>query len=462
MGMTRFNRRQFLSAGAASGALLLSRPLNALALPLGSSEGPAADRASRLFPGTRLAHADMHNHSLSSDGDGAPEAAFASMRAAGLDIAALTDHATTNKFAAAPCGENSDCHSLAGIDETTWAKAKTLADAAQDDGAFTAIRGFEWSSPTLGHMNVWFSQTWIDPAHTAGTSTGEGLGVWAQEIPGLGPVAGPIIEPAVAVAPTNGTTMRPFYEWLAMDAATPVIGGGADGIAGFNHPGREPGRFGYFKYDSRMRDRVVSLELFNRSEDYLFEGINFGQVSPLVQCLDAGWRVGLLGVTDEHGKDWGFPTGKGRAGLWVNELTRAGVREALLARRFFATTVEGLRLDASATAAGKPIRMGEVAPGRPGVTRFQLDIDRGAEWVGKRLNVQVLTSGLPLPKIVHAQEVTVPSATEPVISVTADLGGASWAVLRVSDPAGKADDRAPQAFKQLGKGLAYASPFYFA
>ncbi|HTF60461.1 MAG TPA: hypothetical protein VK713_11195, partial [Actinomycetes bacterium] len=47
-------------------------------------------RVSRLFPGSWLAHADLHNHTWLSDGAGDPRLAFASMRAAGLDVAALT------------------------------------------------------------------------------------------------------------------------------------------------------------------------------------------------------------------------------------------------------------------------------------------------------------------------------------------------------------------------------------
>ncbi|HVM20591.1 MAG TPA: CehA/McbA family metallohydrolase [Egibacteraceae bacterium] len=454
------NRRQFLSAGVASGALLFARPLGALANPLGSSTGSSASRVSRLFPGTLLAHADLHNHSLMSDGNGDPEQAFASMRAHGLDIAALTDHATTSKFVKPPCGDNTDCHSLLGIDEASWRRAGELADAAQDDGAFTALRGFEWSSPTLGHVNVWFSQTWVDPLHTAGASTGEGLGQWAREVPGLGGVAGPALDPVVEASPANGTTMRPFYEWLNGDPDTPAIGGGLDALAGFNHPGREPGRFGYFSYDGRLRDRLVSMEIFNRSEDYLFEGFDAGQPSPLSQCLDAGWRVGMLGVTDEHGTVWGNAPAKGRGGVWVTELTREGVREAMLARRFFATVVEGMRVDAAATGAGRRVRMGQALPGRPGRVRFEVDIDGGSDWTGRALNVQVLTSGYPLPTVTHAQDVIVPSASQPVISFTADLGDATWAVLRITDPSQPADKRAPADYASFGKAIAYTSPFF--
>ena len=461
--MGHLNRRQFLSASAAAtGAMLLSQPLNALAQPLLSSVSTGADRASRLFAGTRLAHADLHNHSLASDGDGDPALAFASMRSHGLDIAALTDHATTSKFAKPPCGDSKDCHGLLGIDEASWQRAGTLADQAQADGAFTAIRGFEWSSPTLGHVNVWFSQTWVDPLHTAGTSTGEGIGQhMEQEIPGFGPLVGPHVDGVVRQSPTNGTTMRPFYEWLNANPSTPAIGGGADAIAGFNHPGREPGRFGYFAYDERLRSRIVSMEMFNRKEDYLFEGTEVGQPSPLVECLDAGWRVGLIGVTDEHGTNWGSDPAKGRAGIWVPELTRAGVRQAMLSRHFFATNTEGLRIDAAATSVGRKGRMGDTLQVRPGQTRFELDVDRGADWVGKTLLVQVLTTGDLMPTVAHVEQITVPSASQPVVSFTANLGEAPWAVLRVTDPSEPADKRATGAFTEYGKAIAYASPFYF-
>ena len=461
--MTHVSRRQFLSASA---ALLLTRPGGALALPLGTSTTTGAGRVSRLFPGTRLAHADMHNHSLASDGSGDPAEAFASMRAHGLDIAALTDHATTSKFAKPPCGDNSECHSVLGIDETSWKRAGQLADSAQEDGAFTALRGFEWSSPTLGHVNVWFSKTWVDPLSTAGTSTGEGIGQHlTQGFEGIppSPVGAPL-DGVVRQSPSNGTTMRPFYEWLNASPETSAIGGGNDAIAGFNHPGREPGRFGYFAYDARLRERIVSMEMFNRTEDYLFEGTEVGQPSPLVECLNAGWRPGLIGVSDEHGTVWGHEPAKGRAGLWGEELTRPSVRDAFVARRFFATVVEGLRLDAGVMSRGALVRMGSAAPSRQGQRRFFLDIDRGADWAGKPLSVQVLTPGAAgslLPKVAHVESITVPAPGQPVVEFTANIAGAPWAVLRVTDPSEPADKRATAPYTEFGKAIAYASPFYF-
>ncbi|MCO8273568.1 hypothetical protein M1L60_23515 [Actinoplanes sp. TRM 88003] len=60
------------------------------------------------------------------------------------------------------------------------------------------------------------------------------------------------------------------------------------GIGGFNHPGRELLRFNDFAYDAGLRDQMVGLEMFNRGDDYLFDGWSDGQSSPLNACLNAG------------------------------------------------------------------------------------------------------------------------------------------------------------------------------
>lgn len=453
-------RRTFLAGGTAAGALLLGGGADALAQPLGGVKaGPS--RASRLFPGYRLAHADLHNHSLNSDGDGDPARAFGSMRDAGLDVAALTDHATVAKALPSQAAELAcavDGCGVIGIDEQKWQAVKGLADSANRDGSFTSIRGFEWSSPTLGHMNVWFSETWTDPASTGGFTSGEGLAQFLHDVPGLGPAVAAPLDAAVRALPSTGSSMLLFHEWLASHPSRPVLGGGSDAIIGFNHPGREPGRFGYFAYDQRLRERLVSCEVFNRGEDYLFEGTDAGFSSPIAECLDAGWKVGLLGVTDEHGTDWGYPDGKGRTGLWVKQLSRAGVREAMESRRFFSTRLRGLRLDASM----KGVRMGRTVAHRNGVAEFALDLDKGPEWYGHALVVQVLQTGRPLPRVIAQRTVRVPRPGEPVIrfSVPVDAEDGRWVVLRVTDPSARPDGRATGAYVGAGSAIAYASPFF--
>ncbi|MCW2606574.1 MAG: Gamma-glutamyltranspeptidase [Frankiales bacterium] len=471
------SRRTFLAASAAGSALALVRPAGALDLPLGlgtpALEG--ASRQSRLFPAGRLVHGDLHNHTVRSDGAGDPAAAFASMRSAGLDFAALTDHATVGKAAGTGSCVGGDC-SVLGIDEATWAEAGRLADAAQDDGAFTAVRGFEWSSPALGHVNVWFGRTWTDPLSTAGIGP-EGIGQLAHDngVPLTAEQAAQV-DAVLRATPADGADMRLFQEWLARPADTPVVGGGADAVAGFNHPGRETGRFGDFVFDERLGARMVSLEVFNRGEDYLFEGTTSGAVSPLHQCLEAGWTPGLVGVTDEHGTAWGTPENAGRTGMYVEALTRAGVRGAMERRAFFASRLRGLRLDASADG----VRMGGRLAHTTGPLRIALDLDRGPSWYGRPVNVQVLQAaraGELLPRVVKALTVTVPTPDEPVVAFDVDVSAADgrWLIVRVSDPASTTapgdlrpgdrsiaeDSRAKgTAFAGLGPAIAYASPFY--
>ena len=70
-------RRGILSA-AGSGLLMASLGGPALgAVSTGATLATGASRTSRLTRGTTLLHADLHNHSLMSDGDGDPAAAFA-------------------------------------------------------------------------------------------------------------------------------------------------------------------------------------------------------------------------------------------------------------------------------------------------------------------------------------------------------------------------------------------------
>lgn len=500
------SRRRVLQGGLAAGAMLTLRPSAALSLG-GPAAGYAADRRSRIFgDGRFVIQADMHNHSHLSDGAGIPEQVYPSLREHGLDAACLTDHATLSWGAMGAAteqacasydgqpreGERGDCRSLAGLDEARWQRSKAMAAEHDDPGRFAALHGFEWSSPFLGHVNVWESRTWIDPLHTAGVD-GSGLGqhlrTGADELDdlvsqGLEELARaressePLAEILDTVMRGNplGTGMLPFYEWLTADPSTPGTGGGADGIACFNHPGREEGRFSRFRYHPGAAERLVAMEVLNRREDYLFKALDDGQPSPLVECLDAGWRVGLIGVTDEHGTDWGDPTlGKGRAGLWVTELTREGVREALATRRTFATFEPGLRLDAAARpapAGGRPpwageadggwSRMGRVLDHDRGPVQFVVDIDRGGDWIGRDVEVQVLRPDGRVPAVAHVESTRVPGPDEPLISFTVDLDldDGDWVVLRVADP---------HAANQHGSGtghpgdraaLAYASPFW--
>lgn len=398
---------------AAGRALLLAAgPGNSLA---GRAPAGGAQRESRISRGTVLVHADLHNHTLLSDGDGDPSAAFPSMRDAGLDVAALTDHAIRG---ASVEGTGTGGTPWIGLDRAGWRRTGELALAHDRPGEFTAIRGFEWTHPDLGHINAWFTDDFTDIVGRAGIAQ--------------------------------------FYDWLTTTGRETGLSGSRQGtgLAGFNHPGREAGRFADFAYRDAAREQLVSLEMFNRYDDYLFEGVARGGTSPLVACLEAGWRTGLLGVTDEHGEDWGFPEGKGRAGLWVTELSRAGVAEAMRARRFFATRLSGLRVDATADG----VRMGSTLPHRSGPVEFALDVDRGPGWAGMPLQVQVLRPDLPVPAVVEVADIRCGEVAW--FSVPLDAADGGWVVLRIADPAEPSDSPGPPGHPANNLAVAYASPWF--
>ena len=448
------SRRDFIKAGAATGAaLLVARPSSVF-----GATGPQAfptSRTSRLFPGngTFVAHSDLHNHTLLSDGATTPQQAFDLMKSVQLDAAALTDHAVLGKVVGHACG-GGDCTSFVGINEASWQEMAKVADANLTDGSFVAMRGFEWTTGTIGHVNVWFSELWTDTMVNLAQSP-RGIKELLAILPSPGPELSAQVAPLLDELPESAT-MTLFYEWLKSAPDRPVLGGGSDALAGFNHP-NEYGNFEAFRLEPALVDRMVSCEALNMDRDFLFWGMDKGEVSPINACLNAGWRVGMLGVSDEHFDKWG--PNRARGGLWVRELTRAGVREAMEQRRMFATFEPGLRLDAAANG----VQMGQSVPHTSGPVRFQLDLDRGPSWYGRKLRLQILRPGETKPVIAHEEDIRLPAASERVVGVTVpvDIEDGTWALLRITDPAQPADAWAPAEFQSAGRAVAYASPFFF-
>ena len=417
-----------------AGALLLRPPSR------GEEPRRGAPRASGLVggphhdlvSGTQVLHADLHNHTDLSDGAGHADDAFDCMRSSGLDAAALTDHAGFTDLAALERVRK--VVPWAGmpvklITDADFVRAGELTAAADDPGAFTAVRGFEWTTPHLGHVNVWFSQAWTPVDDRAG-------------IQGL-------------------------HDWIAGPAPGP------DTLFGLNHPGREPLRFDSFAHDPRLTDRMVSIEVFNRGEDYLFEGHRLGLGSPLLECLGAGWRPGLLGVSDEHGRRWGFEPGLGRGGLWVREWSRAGVHEAMQARRFYATREPGLRLDVvmsvsepgpAADIPGAAARLGGTLRVPTGTTALEVDVDvdAGPASFGRDLQVQVLTTGISVPTVLAVAPVSsgTPSTVRVELQGVWDAEEVPWLVVRVAEPSLRNLQPGPDGHPCNNRALAYASPVY--
>ncbi len=385
-------------------------------------------RRSRLEPtGPFLVVGDLHNHSTLSDGRGTPDAAYRQMREAGLDVAALTDHASIPRSRRGELGlhQYPDPDALAvarmmprSFDQAGWSRTGELADAFDVPGVFTAIRGFEWTEPWLGHVNVWFSDDYVD-----------------VDTPG---------------------SMAGLFAFLAEREQKALFG--------YNHPGREGGRHEAFQVPpdaagAGLTTRMVALEAFNRADDYLFGmGGSLGLDSALVDCLDAGWQPGFIGCSDEHGRSFGL-AGRGRTGLWVREHSREGVQEALAGRRTFATREVGLRLDA--TLDGR--RMGSQLPASGDARTAELAVDlAGSAYQGRTVELQLLTSAGAIGG--RSPEVAVLVRTPAVVGEVSRLqvqlpDGAGWVLVRVADPSRGYGGAAP-AHPAAAWALAYTSPWY--
>lgn len=391
----------------------------------------ASWRLSRLDDeGLLLAVADLHNHSLFSDGDGDPETAFTQMRDAGLHVAALTDHSSIPQHVAAHLSSDDHPHeyphasALAvartaprSIDEEEWRRTGEIADAHDVPGEFIALRGFEWTEPWLGHVNVWFSDRYV-PVTTPGS-------------------------------------LSDLFAFL--DDAQPQA------LFGYNHPGREHGDLaGYARPNGELWRRMVALEVFNRRDDYLLPPRRGVDRSPIVDCLEAGWQPALIGCSDEHGRDYAL-AGKGRTGLWVRALTRAGVREALSARRAYATREVELRLDARLGG----VRAGGRLPTAADPVELAVDLQVPAH-DGRPVELQLLSGADGQVQVIDLRTVTCGAVHRYPVRVPEET---RWLLLRVADPArgyaGGTDRRLPPWMPAsladhpcATWALAYASPWY--
>lgn len=465
--MRPLQRRTFLKAIALGSGGLAARP--ALASTLGGLPGTTgASRRSRLDPSRSLTlvHTDLHNHSfISGDAEGDPYRALTRIRAAGIDVACMTEHAVSGKTHGqidCPTWHDGGCRFIEGINEDDWKTMAKIADAAYRPGRFVAFRGFEYSTPTVGHINVWFGSDFTDPFREGALVTPREISEMWRVFPAAKPVADQFQH-----APDTASIV-PFYDWLTSPPGSMPLGGGSDAIASFNHPGYF-GNFESFVYHAGASKRIFLMEAFNAitynqnqsdghsATDYFWYGRDRGLPQPFNACFNAGWQVGFTGVSDEHSGTYG-QTGKGRGGLYVHRLTRDGVRRAIMTRRSFGTREAGLRLDATAD----HVPMGSVlAPTSKPVT-IRLDIDRGPRWVGKKLYVQIIGPGNNDPTLLDVVPIRVPSSGQPVISFEVKPRGA-WMFLRITDPARACDPlgHAPFEDATYGGACAYASPWFF-
>lgn len=295
----------------------------------------------------------LHEHSAYSDGfpGSRPADYYASGHDYGLDFVLGSDHSDNLDL---PVTLSEECLPDSGGTPVDCAVAdrenppdslrKWDATAEQATAAttadFTAGRGFEWSSERYGHINVYLSKNFTNAYHDGGF-----------------------------------VSMETFWKWFT---TSPLLGGGADGIATFNHPGdkslpvkqSDPGfNWNGFEYRPEADRRMAGLEVFNGRKD--FGGPRPQDASApdgfFVQALDKGWHVGAVaaedkghdptdgdGAPDPNGieDDWGGAKWA-KTIIIARDRSERSLREAMLARRTYAVLDNSVRIEMDA--GGQPM-----------------------------------------------------------------------------------------------------------
>jgi hypothetical protein len=267
---------------------------------LSASSNPILCGTADLF--AKVYWGDIHGHSMLSDGTSHPHDYYAYARdVAGLDVASLTDH---------------DAHGLRPLAGGPWELCVSSADSFYEPGRFVTLLGYEWTSWTYGHRNVYFpgDRGEVYAYADAATSTPEGL--W--------------------------DAVRP---WRAMTIAHHVGGGP---IA--TDWDREPPE------DVEMLVEVFSVH--GNSERYGGERMIYSPVQGrfVQDALARGYRLGMLASGDGHvghpGR-WTPDNTQGLVAFQAEELTRESIWSTLTSRRVYGTS--GVRILLEFSVSGYPM-----------------------------------------------------------------------------------------------------------
>ncbi|MBD3315922.1 MAG: hypothetical protein GF344_09060 [Chitinivibrionales bacterium] len=239
---------------------------------------------------------NLHSHTGYSDGEGTPDEAFDWARyTAGYDFYAITDHAEQ-------------------ISSSEWSSTGNSADVKNADGQFVALRGFEWSNPEFGHINVLNTSSYTGAADTYDPDD--------------------------------------FYAWIDNN----------NGLAQFNHPGREADVFQDFAYLAKAYDNFFAVETGNKGS-----GNNNGEYVPyFTTALGSGWRVAPTNNQDNHS----LSTNSHRSVIIAAELTRAALLEAIRERRLYSSDDPNMKL----TFKSDDYWMGSNIVSTPGVYSFDVTV----------------------------------------------------------------------------------------
>ncbi|RJP31699.1 MAG: hypothetical protein C4536_07435, partial [Actinobacteria bacterium] len=213
---------------------------------------------------------NLHSHTLYSDGSGFPAEAFTWARdVVGFDFYAVTDHAEY-------------------LSQAEWEDIGVQTGIYTVEGEFIAMRGFEWTHPTSGHINVFGTGDYTD------AYTSKNLGA--------------------------------VYAWIDARGA----------LAQFNHPARIAGHFNEFAYDPALADNLCLYETGNGPSG----NVDYIHYERYPVALDNGWRLAPVNNQDNHS----LKAYSSRTVVISRQLTESSLLDALRERRAYSTDDPNMRV----------------------------------------------------------------------------------------------------------------------
>ncbi len=231
--------------------------------PSGQGAGDVRAELEAALDGMDFYFGNLHSHTGYSDGEGTAEEAFRWARDdAQFDFYVITDH---SEFIAL----------------SAWQDTGVQADRFNQDGAFIAMRGFEWSHPIFGHANILNTEDFTSAILSF--------------------------------------FLGSFYGWLEDHG----------GLAQFNHPGKQKDLFRNMEYDERVARNFFAVETGNKGD-----GNNDGRYLQFYPAfLDRGWRLAPTNNQDNHS----LSTNSHRTAMIGRVLTRESLLEAMRSRRLYSS-----------------------------------------------------------------------------------------------------------------------------
>jgi hypothetical protein len=254
----------------------------------------------------RILYGDIHNHNAHGYGVGSIERSLDVARGH-LDFFAFTGHSSWHDM---PVMEGDrQRHWVEGFKRLaeTWPRVQRVIADGNRDGEFCAFLGFEWHSSHWGDQCVVFPQDFrplsdaVDP---------EGLRRFCRDESAL-------MIPHHLAYPAG----RRGVNWEAFDeSCTPVV----EIFSEHGSAEDDRGPYPYFTHSMGGRETAHTA----------------------AAGLAAGLRFGFVGSSDDHA---GFPGayGEGLMAALVTDFSRAGIFEAIRARRTYALTGDRIELDFS-------------------------------------------------------------------------------------------------------------------